>query len=257
MNIFALSSYFTNKFLLNEDSKQPSSYFNDFGQWKNVNLPSHKLYAYINKPENAEECVMYLHGHRINRKEALGLSTLLNKLNPKFMYIVPEYRGFGESEDMFDKNEINKDLYSWINFIEQDYKIKKFRIVGHSLGAAIAASFFKYLNYLNTHVSRLVLISTFVDTTSVARSIVEKKSGINLWFIMSYIVPDNVNYDLNYIFDNIDKRNVVVIHGEKDEICDFESTKEMCNKHGLDFVSVNEDHVGVLNSQVTYNKVHN
>ncbi|EQB61411.1 hydrolase with alpha beta fold protein [Vairimorpha apis BRL 01] len=262
MNIFTLSSYFTSKFLMNEDSKQPSTYFNDYGFWKNINLPNHKMYAYINVPKSPTECVMYLHGHRVNRKEALNLSELFNKLNPNFMYIIPEYRGFGESDETFDKNEINDDLLKWLKFIIKKYNVNKFRIAGHSLGAAIASSLFKYLNdqnFFNNNVKliRLVLISTFTDTTSVAKSIVQKYSGFNLYFIMKCIIPDNVNYDLNKIFEStFDKSNIIVIHGKKDDICDFELTHEMCRKFGLNLVSIDSDHVDVLNNQITYNHVH-
>ena len=85
------------------------------------------------------------HGKGIDRIDATNLADLRSFYDKNAVFLVIDYRGFGESTGKFKVGDINIDLDAAIKFLQNKFKAKKINLIGHSLGSAIVI---QYCNYL-------------------------------------------------------------------------------------------------------------
>jgi hypothetical protein len=60
------------------------------------------------------------------------------------IFLIPDYRGFGEFNFKFSKDGANRDIKAACDFLSLKHVAKKIFFVGHSFGAAVALDYFVY-----------------------------------------------------------------------------------------------------------------
>ncbi|KAM0677949.1 hypothetical protein BDAP_001429 [Binucleata daphniae] len=113
------------------------------------------------KPKKGLKYIVFLHGNRINRKtfcNAFNINNLVNTRN--YVILIPDYRDFGDSEGIFEKEKVNKDIASCCQFMIHFFDIEKVNIIGHSLGGGIALNYAASVSELEENCTKAVAKNT-------------------------------------------------------------------------------------------------
>jgi pimeloyl-ACP methyl ester carboxylesterase len=116
--------------------------------------------VYIPK-EPKEYAIILQHGFGVNRHEIEDIAKYF--ANENYLTLVYDLRGHNESTGEFNINYMIDDVSKAIDYMEEKYGVKKFAIVGHSMGGLIAP-------FAAMDDDRIYACSILASTSSLQRS---------------------------------------------------------------------------------------
>jgi len=168
--------------------------------------------------------IVFLHGWGNSKVVYTDLISILSK---KYRCVSIDLPGFGNSEIV--ENITLLKISSIIGKVVDEIGIKKFNLVGHSLGGGIALVFAsKHLNLIN----KLILISPFVTFKQFSRSVFYVITHFLPFLISKTLASKNPNmkvvnaFKIMYSLSSIDlykylrkvRKDILIIFGTKDNL---------------------------------------
>lgn len=168
--------------------------------------------------------ILFLHGWGTSK---LVYSNLIDILSAKYRCISIDLPGFGGS-DIIEHITLTK-ISNIISKVVKKLNIKKFNLIGHSLGGAVSLV---YASNNLEHVNKLVLISPFVTFKQFSRSALYIIIHIIPFLISKILSFKNPNmrivnaFQIVYYLSRIDlykylrkvRRDILIIFGTRDNI---------------------------------------
>jgi dipeptidyl aminopeptidase/acylaminoacyl peptidase len=184
-----------------------------------------KLCGYLHIPENFSNSIVIGSHGLLSDAESKKQIELAQKLGSHNIgYLRFNHRGCGSSFGNLEKSS----LVSAYNFLKSNYEIKKTGLFGSSMGGATCIFSFSDINP-NAMVlaASPVVGNTMKKSFSKSIEILKQETGLTDDFF-----EKNIDFDLR---DNLGKiKNILVIHGDKDEIVPFENGEILYSKAGND-----------------------
>lgn len=194
--------------------------------------------------------ILILHGAGDNRK-SFFLSNHLELLVKKgFSLVIPDYRGFGDSEGTFSVEGGNYDIDTSIEFIksiikkENSKKNSKIFMLGYSLGASLALEYVRCLNERNIcltdKLSKIILMAPFLNTSE----IISEKTKI--WKIFkkyfkdaSFLIEKDLNYENDKNIKLVKNDKIIIFHGREDDLIPCAHSETLAKICGCKFIKLN------------------
>ncbi|KAM0686746.1 hypothetical protein COBT_002025 [Conglomerata obtusa] len=239
-----LTKAFKQLFLQNEASK-----FGEFNTYRKRNLTFKNIYLttqdnvrigcwYIAPYEINDQTrvVILCHGNGCNRKDFVERFRIHRLVICNYIVLAPDYRSFGDSEGEFWMDTVNYDIEA-----VHKYCISKLRMepsfVGFSLGGAVVLEYLRY----SRHDNKIVLISTFSCTLDIVSTVV-------LWKVFSFCLPfakkeilEKFNYDSVENITYARKENVIIFHGDADDLVPFWQGKKLSEALNCTLIRMHDD----------------
>lgn len=201
-----------------------------------------KIGLWILKAKDPQKYLIMLHGNGSNRAgfvEAFGLNRYVER---GFTLLIPDYRGFADSEGEFWVDTVNFDIEAVHNYCIETFKQQP-DILGFSLGGSIALEYYKYSNFTN----KMIIMSTFSSTLDILKE-------QNLWNIASFCLPfaeqqilNEFNYKTSENIKVVDKNKVLIIHGKVDELILPKHSMKLAEISGCELVLFpKDDHLSLF-----------
>lgn len=122
------------------------------------------------------ETIIFVHGWMSSKEVYLRIANILSK---KYRCVGIDIPGFGKSKSI---NGLKiKDVSSLIHKFVNKMKIKKFHLVGHSMGGAISII---YANKHQDRIKKVILISPFISFLQFPKV---------LYLLLRYVLPNIIN----------------------------------------------------------------
>lgn len=154
------------------------------------------------RPSQNKKMVIFLHGNAGNIENRV--SHLKELMGMDYGFIIPAWRGFGDSEGTATKAGLFLDAEAAIKFLkDKKYKLDEVIIIGESLGTGVAVEM-----SLRHKFKGLFLITPYT-------SIADRAGEIYPFLPTQFFTKDNFK-----VLDNIDKINqpLLMIHGDQDKV---------------------------------------
>lgn len=204
----------------------------------------HEIGYYIISPASTENprYIVTLHGTGDNRK-TFFVSNKVNLLVQKgFTLIIPDYRGFGDSEGPFTVDGGNEDINATVEHLKETKKIKneKIFLLGYSFGTGTALEYIRYSSENNGSIqkkgiNKVALLAPFLNTLEI---MCENEA----WRVLEKVYPNAdkiIKEEFYYANDEnikkIEKENIVIFHGQNDQMVPFEQGKKLADIAGCRF----------------------
>lgn len=238
-----LTGFLMKIFLGLEESKKDPRYFKEHPLFKNYFIKKNDEiiipgYLYT-PPENTKICYVLLHGTTENRRSFVEGYHLVDKIDRRFMYYIPDVRGFGDSNDTFDKKAVYDDLYFSLDHLSKIFNIQEFIIIGQSLGGTLSLFFYNF--YLSRHsdeekwnIKNVFIFSSFISTKKVVKEGLYKRISVGLYFPSFFTnliyklitIPNNINFEIDELDPNINiSSNILGFHGRPDDVVSFKHSE--------------------------------
>ncbi len=168
--------------------------------------------------------IIQFHGNAQNMSSHMASLVWLTELG--YDLFIFDYRGYGNSEGSPDPEGLNFDAQAALKKAKEcqiERKAKKFIVYGQSLGGAVLMRALE--DYGTEGIDHLILESTFMSYRNIA--IKKMKSGAitYLFFPLAYLIVNN-----SYSASSVPEIPLLVIHGKKDPVVEFEFGEEIFNK---------------------------
>lgn len=211
-----------------------------------------RIGAYLVKPHRFNDKTLFFvlcHGKGSDRHSATKLGNLRELSRHNVCFLVIDYRGFGDSTGEFTMAGVNLDLDAAFRYIRRKYNPSSIFMVGHSMGAAIALEYCRYLKQkheiLPTKVFCLAIFSTLVDACR----------EFLLYRIARFVFPHiekKLMMEINY--DNIKnakeiREKLLLVHGENDELIPIFHSKRVAQESGVRMNVTHHSHDGIMSDK--------
>lgn len=177
------------------------------------------------KGEKSKGLILFFHGNAQNITS--HYANLAWIVEHGWDFFIFDYRGYGLSESTASQQGVHKDGLAALKLAHQWREEKaypKFIVYGQSLGGTIAARALQDDPKIS-QVDLIIFDSTFPSYQNIAR-LKLKKSG--LFSFLSFLTPVLISDEYSpYEFYPKIKNSVLVIHGEKDNIVEYQFGKEI------------------------------
>ncbi|KAM0680490.1 hypothetical protein GINT2_001178 [Glugoides intestinalis] len=251
-------------FLLNKLSKKPPSFFEDrsiplikglprsprpctienvyFKTEDNRTIGAYLIYNNTREDRGLKKFFIFCHGNGGNRDSYTTSYNLRDNLlkYPDAVFLILDYGGFGDSEGEFEIDKVNLDVKAAFEFINKRNNMvrRDIKLIGHSLGCAVALEYCKYISTDDTGYSdfykpsKVVLLAPFATTLTIL-----KKNLIYRVFSSLFPTLDR-NIKTQFFYDNLENikhagNNFMVLHGKKDSLIPYtESESIRANSEG-------------------------
>lgn len=234
-------------------TRQPKYYFEN-NSYRNLYLKTRdglKIGVALFSPVEVTpttQFIILLHGVGCNRDDMaeIGEFKYINRRN--VFLLIPDYRGFAESEDDFNLQGGNLDVLACFDFILKEHGLRKISIISFSLGTAIASEYVRFASLKEKKYmpDRLILISPFCTLKGVLESFL-------LFKVFSFIIPrlkrvveKELNYDTLSSLVSISKERVFIFHGIYDRLIPLEDSLKIRDSLGCYFRPIRSDHIRIL-----------
>ncbi|KAM0677944.1 Protein abhd12b [Binucleata daphniae] len=241
-----------------------STKHDDFGVYQDANVNFINTYLrtsdgieiglWILEPEKIDmhtKFIVLLHGIGQNRKRFVEDFDLCNLFLHNYVLFVPDYRSFGDSEGYFTMSDVNLDIDAVYHYCINKYRSKP-DFIGYSFGAAVALNYVKY----KQHKQKIVLISTFsrlVDMLLSSQRFEGQKQYVSQHMSM---LKEFIGYDNMKNIMYCKPENVIVFHGNCDEIIHYSQGKKLANERGCKFITMDGcDHANVFEWDQLYHEI--
>ncbi|KAF9763798.1 Monoacylglycerol lipase ABHD12 [Nosema granulosis] len=144
------SSLVKNIILNIQRSKQPKEYFEN-NSYNNIYLTTRdglKIGVSLFLPSSVDDStqfVVFMHGVGCNRDDMSEIGEFKYFSRRNVVLLIPDYRGFGDSEGNFNLQGVNLDILSCFEYIFSKFGPRKVNIISFSLGTAIGAEYVKFV----------------------------------------------------------------------------------------------------------------
>jgi hypothetical protein len=149
MNFF--QSTFLSLFLGLRISRDTKESFDKFDHFINIEIKTEDkevYHGYVSKHDQGVKykgCIIVLHGVSDNRRDFLANYHFWKNMRNDFLYVVPEFPGFGESKLPFTKAGCYKSFILWMQYVKKYYNVYNFIIIGQSFGSTLGLDFYDYM----------------------------------------------------------------------------------------------------------------
>ncbi|KAM0673818.1 hypothetical protein GVAV_002656 [Gurleya vavrai] len=220
-----------------------------FLQTKDGNIIS----AYLSQPQEVKNVLLFLHGRQTNRYHFYKNLPVDSFLNLSYAVFIPDLRGFGECNFLYNTNGFNTDLERCINFINSKYKNTKITIIGHCIGTGIALNYVKYAQQNLLIEPRIVLISPVLSE----KEILKNSRLIKLCSFMHKIKEyDDFENESMKLIKFVDSSDIVIFHGSKDKVNLIEDGIKLANERGCRiYRSESDDYYSILKNEEVVRKI--
>ncbi|KAM0675260.1 hypothetical protein GVAV_001085 [Gurleya vavrai] len=194
------------------------------------------------------KCVVALHGTGSNRRDFVTSYRVDRFVAYNYILIVPEYRQFGDSKGIYDIKKVNYDVENACDYCLNKYNLQPI-LFGFSLGGSIALEYAQSKNFKN----KIILLNSFKSTIDILE--IQK-----LWKIVIFIIPwlrnqvkNNFNYDNMKSITKIESKNILIMHGNADEMVPFNHSIDMANLIGCKLIIFpNKGHHSVFDDESVF-----
>lgn len=129
-----------------------------------------KIGAYLFEPRAGEPprgFFIALHGKGCSREGFVSVSRIDVLLDMGYCVLVPDYRGFADSEGEFEVEDVNLDIMACFDYLISRFGEVEVHMIGHSLGTGIIGEYCRYIRNNNVearyHPRKTVMISPFTS----------------------------------------------------------------------------------------------
>lgn len=243
---------FTKNIILNiPRTRQPGNYFEN-NSYTNIYLKTRdglRIGVALFSPHEVDSSTQFLillHGVGCNRDDMSEIVRYINRRN--VLLLIPDYRGFAESQDDFNMQGVNLDVMACFDFIFKEYGLRKINIISFSLGTAIASEYVRFASLENKKYmpDKLILISPFCTLKGVLNSFFLYKVFSFLIPHLKKVVEKELNYDTLSNLKSISKEKVFVFHGIYDKLIPLEDSLRIRDTYGCFFRAIRSDHIRIL-----------
>ncbi|KAF9764360.1 hypothetical protein NGRA_0633 [Nosema granulosis] len=201
------------------------------------NQRNEDLYGYISRVDQNKDykgCIIILHGISDNRKDFFENYWLRDNMRDDFLYVIPDFPGFGESKLSFTKIGCYEMILNWMCVVKKDYGLNKFIIVGQSFGSTLGLDFYRWMSendLLDTketdksekfYLKKLILYSPFAVThVAVLQYYLLGWANRVLGPIVRYLVNEEIDFDLTNLPKKLDPSIVELIYTPGDSLVPY------------------------------------
>lgn len=228
--------------LFNIFTKRANKYYVDnrvlCGSPKNIyinTIDDYIIGAYLYEPKVINTDTKYYivcHGSGGDRVgHTLNLKLQVVSYTTNSVYLVIDYRGFGDSDGKFTVDGVNLDILAAYNYLKDMYDNDNISIIGFSLGAVIATEYCKFakLNYPSSLPNKCFSLAPFTTPVEIARY----HSATYRWMANKFkSIDKKLQKSLNY--NSVDSGAKIcdilyLFDGTKDNIVPQSLTKKVSN----------------------------
>ncbi|AFN82460.1 hypothetical protein EROM_011160 [Encephalitozoon romaleae SJ-2008] len=224
---------------------------------------SKKIGAYLLEPEGdriPEGFIVALHGKGCSREDYVSSSKVDILVSKGYCVLIPDYRGFADSEGEFDVSMVNLDVMACFEYLISRFNAEEVHMVGHSLGTGIMAEYCGYIekNSLGTRYrpQKMFMISAFTSITDVAMESVACR-------IISFLFPwikeklsKEMGYDTLKNMEHVNGEDIFLYHGMKDDIIPYHHSIMLSKKYGAKVRLSDHGHGNILRDEELWNDIH-
>lgn len=192
---------------------------------------------YKDNSSKTTKCLVFLHGKGCERymtSEYVDINRILAQSDPGYNYamIVPDYRGFADTDEPFSRNGCNEDIEATVDYMRTKYNTNDITIIGHSFGTALAVEYCRHvkeknLNHLNP--INVFLLAPFTNLVEAKNAFSAAKLFSELFSDYEKEILKELYYDTLKHTKSIDK--VYIFHGKEDIIINADHSIEICQKN--------------------------
>lgn len=162
---------------------------------------------------------VFCHGKGSDRRRATRLAKLVKYAqNNNAVFLIIDYRGFGDSTGEFELSSVNKDLDAAFRYLENEFEASKINLIAHSMGCSIAFEYCKYLKERGMkQPENLFLFAAFTSLTPILREFKIYRILERFLPFIRYLLPGDLDLDSNEKIRQFDG-NLYLFHGKKDPL---------------------------------------
>lgn len=184
------------------------------------------------KPNENTKFFVVCHGKGTDREDATGHSKLRTQKNKNAMFLMIDYRGFGDSSADYSREGINLDVKAAFKYLTDKHKAKNIALIGHSFGAAVSLSYAKYASENKDkdiiNPSKIYLFAPFEDLSSILHTYKPLKILFYMPGMEKFLFQD-VEFDNGEVVEKFQDK-IVIFHGKKDQLVPVEHSQRMTKK---------------------------
>ncbi|KAH9412229.1 hypothetical protein HK407_01g01220 [Ordospora pajunii] len=211
-----------------------------------------RIGAYLLKP--AGDCrprfAIALHGRGCSRECYRSESKIGLLCSMGYYVLIPDYRGFADSEGVFEIEKVNLDIMACFEYLMGNFGANEIDVVAHSLGTGILAEYCRYVRSNGIEECFMprcaVMISPFMSVMDV---VLESFAWRLLCMLMPWarrIVSREIGYDVMGNIKHMNKNALFIYHGTRDDVISCKHAYILSEMHGLKLRLSNHDHVSIL-----------
>lgn len=222
-----------------------------------------KIGAYLLEPEGSktpEGFIVALHGKGCSREDYVSSSKVDILVSKGYCVLIPDYRGFADSEGEFDASMVNLDIMACFEYFISRFNAEEVHMVGHSLGTGIMAEYCRYIekNGMGTryHPQKMFMISAFTSIIDVA---MENAAYRIISFLFPWIKEKfsrEMGYDTLRNMEHANGEDLFLYHGMKDDIIPYHHSIALSKKYGGKIRLSDHDHGNILRDEELWNDIH-
>ncbi|ADM10988.1 uncharacterized protein Eint_011260 [Encephalitozoon intestinalis ATCC 50506] len=222
-----------------------------------------KIGAYLLEPEchkDPKKFIVALHGKGCSREDYVSNSKIHTLVNLGYCVLVPDYRGFADSEGEFKIDMVNLDIMACFEYLTSRFDAQEIHMIGHSLGTGIMAEYYRYITKNNIeakyHPRKMFMISAFTSIIDVGMENVIFRT-IN--FLVPWIkerVLKEIGYDTVKNIESAKGRDLFLYHGMKDDVVPYHHSVTLSKKYGAKIKLSDHGHGNILKDEELWNDIH-
>ena len=198
------------------------------------------MYSYLVVPRSSTNVTLYIliGGNGMTALDwtdwVTGLVPLMEAEKPNAAFLLIDYPGYGNNPGNPSPETINECIHKSFAKTLEVLEIDEINVLGHSIGAAAAA---KWVVEMEGHrITRLVLSAPFTSVSDMTKVIFP----ILPHFLSSIVSRHNWDnrQSLKTITNKENVGDVIIVHGETDEIVPWAMGRELSQVANCRFVSV-------------------
>jgi len=189
------------------------------------------IWYLYNKIDRNTKYILLLHGNGGDRATFVKNYGIDIEVERNICFMVPDYREFGDSLGEFTVQNTVNDIHSCILDFKKEFNPETIHLFGHSLGCAIALEYYNWYKDVSL-IGKIILVAPFKSTLDIAKE-------FKVWrYIKKFYSSVDKEIKRLYHFDSInnikavDKNNIIIFHGDCDELIPFSHSEELCKVIG-------------------------
>jgi predicted alpha/beta-fold hydrolase len=203
---------------------------------------------------NTTKFFVVCHGKGTDRHDAVKHAKLREYTAQNAIFLVVDYRGFGDSTAEFTKEGANKDIEAAFKHLKEKHKAQKIYLVGHSYGSAIALAYYKHATENKDLIKpeKVFLFAPWKTLSMIMHDMTVPKIIFGILPFLEKILFQDLEYENEPVIKMLNEK-AIVFHGKRDELIPYTHSEEMAqNNSKTKFYFTDDHHDGVFENRANW-----